>query len=138
METVEVVIKIPKKVLERIQSVANGSWGRKNLDALELAILDGILLPKGHGDLKGEWGRMTNPDKYLIAVYDAENNQCFLIYESTICPQLNTQLYFPHLGLYNVEKVVYHVSDDHSKPDYEELMFIDVIVSKVDWEGNKA
>lgn len=73
-------------------------------------------------------------DKYLIAVYDAENNKCFLIYESTISPQLNTQLYFPHLGLYNVEKIVYHVSDDHSKPDYEKLMFIDVIVSKVDWE----
>lgn len=51
METVEVVIKIPKKVLERIQRVANGSWGRMNLDALELAILDGISLPKGHGRL---------------------------------------------------------------------------------------
>ena len=84
---------------------------------------------------------MTNPDKYLIAVYDAknyENYKCFLIYESTISPQLNAQLYFPHLGLYNVEKIVYHVSDDHSKPDYEKLMFIDVIVSKVNWEGNNT
>ena len=80
---------------------------------------------------------MTNPDKYLIAVYDAENNECFLIYESTISPQLNTQLYFPHSGLYNVEKIVYHISDDHSKSEYEELMFIDVIVSKIIKEDNK-
>lgn len=74
---------------------------------------------------------MNNENKYLIAVYDTEYNECFLIYESTISPQLNTQLYFPHLGLYNVEKIVYHVSDDHSKSEYEELMFIDVMVSKV-------
>ena len=73
---------------------------------------------------------MTNPDKYLIAVYDTENNKCFLIYKSPISPQLNTQLYFPHLGLYNVEKIVYHISDDHTAPEYEELMFIDVMVSK--------
>lgn len=81
---------------------------------------------------------MTNPDKYLFAVYDSDHDKCFLIYESTIPPQLNTQLYFPHSGLYNVEKIVYHVSDDHSKSDYEELMFIDVIVSKVDWEVQDA
>lgn len=74
---------------------------------------------------------MTNPNEYLIAVYDTKNNESFLIYKSTISPQLNTQLYFPHLGLYNVEKIVYHVSDDHPKTDYEKLMFIDVIVSKV-------
>ena len=81
---------------------------------------------------------MTNPDKHLIAVYNAENNECFLIYKSTISPQLHTQLYFPHLGLYNVEKIVYHVSDDHSKTDYEKLMFIDVIVSKINWEVNNT
>lgn len=78
--------------------------------------------------------KMTDPDKYLIAVYDAENNECFLIYESIISPQLNTQLYFPHLGLYNVEKIVYHISDDHSKSEYEELMFIDIMVLKVNKE----
>lgn len=74
---------------------------------------------------------MANPDKYSIAIYDVKDNKCFLIYKSTISPQLNTQLYFPHLGLYNVEKIVYHISDDHSKSEYEELMFIDVMVSKV-------
>ena len=74
---------------------------------------------------------MANPDKYLIAINDTKDNECFLIYESSISPQLNTQLYFPHLGLYNVEKIIYHVSDDHSKSEYEELMFIDVMVSKV-------
>lgn len=51
METVEVVIRIPKKVLKDIQCVANGLWGRKNLDDLELAILDGTVLPKGHDRL---------------------------------------------------------------------------------------
>ena len=74
---------------------------------------------------------MANSDKYSIAVYNIGDNECFLIYKSTISPQLNTQLYFPHLGLYNVEKIVYHISDDHSKSEYEELMFIDVMVSKV-------
>ena len=80
---------------------------------------------------------MTDSNKYLIAVYDTENNECFLIYKSAISPQLNTQLYFPHLGLYNVEKIAYHISDDHTVPEYEELMFIDVIVSKVKQERNK-
>lgn len=77
---------------------------------------------------------MTNSDEYLITVYDTENDECFLIYKSTISPQLNTQLYFPHLGLYNVEKIVHHISDDHTVPEYEELMFIDVMVSKVNKE----
>lgn len=75
---------------------------------------------------------MTNQNEYLIAIYDIENNECFLIYKSTISPQLNTQLYFPHLGLYNVEKIVYHISDDCSVLEYNKLMFIDIIVSKVD------
>lgn len=74
------------------------------------------------------------PNEYLIAVYDTENNECFLIYKSTISPQLNTQLYFPHSGLYNVEKIIYHISDDHIAPECEELMFMDVMVSKVNKE----
>lgn len=69
--------------------------------------------------------------KYQIAVYNSEKNECFLIYESSICPQLNTQIYFPHIGMFNVEKIVYHVSDDHPKSEYEELLFIDIIVSKI-------
>jgi len=74
------------------------------------------------------------PDEHLIAVYDMEDNECFLIYKSTISPQLNTQLYFPHSGLYNVKNIIYHISDDHIASEYEELMFIDVMVSKVNKE----
>lgn len=51
METVEVVIRIPKKQLERLQRIANGTWGLMNLNSDEIAILNGIVLPKGHGKL---------------------------------------------------------------------------------------
>lgn len=52
METVEVVIRIPKTKLDRINKIANGIWGTSNLNAQEIAILNGTVLPKGHGDLK--------------------------------------------------------------------------------------
>ena len=51
METVEVLVRIPKEKLERIQKIAEGIWGKTNLDSMELAILNGTVLPKGHGDL---------------------------------------------------------------------------------------
>ena len=51
METVEVVIKIPKIKLDRINKIANGIWGTSNLDAQEIAILNGTVLQKGHGNL---------------------------------------------------------------------------------------
>ena len=51
METVEVVIRIPKEQLERLQRIANGTWGLMNLNSEELAILNGTVLPKGHGRL---------------------------------------------------------------------------------------
>ena len=51
METVEVVIRIPKIKLDRINKIANGIWGTSNLDAQEMAILNGTILPKGHGEL---------------------------------------------------------------------------------------
>lgn len=51
METVEVVIRIPKEQLERLQRIANGTWGLMNLNSEELAILKGTVLPKGHGRL---------------------------------------------------------------------------------------
>ena len=50
METVEVVIKIPKKQLERLQRI-NGTWELMNLNSTEIAILNGTVLPKGHGKL---------------------------------------------------------------------------------------
>lgn len=52
METVEVVIRIPKKQLERLQKIANGTWGLMNLNnSTEIAILNGTVLPKGHDAL---------------------------------------------------------------------------------------
>ena len=71
--------------------------------------------------------------KYEIALYDIEDKtRCFLIYKSSICPQLGTSIYFPHIGIYNVEKIVYVVSDDRPRTEREELLYIDVIVSKGD------
>lgn len=51
METVEVVIRVPKDKLERLQRIANGTWGLMNLNSEEIAILNGIVLPKGHDAL---------------------------------------------------------------------------------------
>ena len=51
METVDVMIRIPKKQLESLQKIANGTWGLMNLNSTEIAILNGTVLPKGHTDL---------------------------------------------------------------------------------------
>jgi hypothetical protein len=51
METVEVVIKIPKERLNEIIKVANTMFGSTMLNDIEDAILDGRILPKGHGRL---------------------------------------------------------------------------------------
>lgn len=69
--------------------------------------------------------------KYKISLYDVhDETRCFLIYSSSICPQRGTSIYFPHKGLYTVVEVTHVVSDD--SPDYreEELLYIDILVSK--------
>ena len=63
METVDVMIRIPKKQLESLQKIANGTWGLMNLDSTEIAILNGTVLPKGHGrlgDLDALYEDVTN------------------------------------------------------------------------------
>jgi len=56
MKTVEVVIRLPKKVYEAIQQIDRIILGRRNGKTIEFAlwngVKNGVVLPKGHGDLK--------------------------------------------------------------------------------------
>ena len=55
METVEVVIRIPKEVYEKIQQIDRIILGRQNGKTIEFALWNGVkngtVLPKGHGRL---------------------------------------------------------------------------------------
>lgn len=55
METVEVVIKLPKEVYEKIQQIDRIILGRWNGKTIEFALWNGVkngtVLPKGHGRL---------------------------------------------------------------------------------------
>lgn len=54
-ETVEVVVKLPKEVYEKIQQVDRIISGRRNGKTIEFALWNGVkngtVLPKGHGRL---------------------------------------------------------------------------------------
>lgn len=67
METVEVVIRIPKEQLERLQRIISiGTWGLMNLNSEEIAILSGTVLPKGHSRLI-EGDKLIDKIKPLIS-----------------------------------------------------------------------
>lgn len=55
-ETVEVVIRLPKEVYEKIQQIDRIISGRRNGKTIEFALWNGVkkgtVLPKGHGVLK--------------------------------------------------------------------------------------
>lgn len=55
METVEVLIKLPKDVYEKIQQIDRIIVGRRNGKTIEFALWNGVkngtVLPKGHGRL---------------------------------------------------------------------------------------
>lgn len=51
METVEIVIRIPKKNLDEIKAIWNSLFGSTMLDETDIAILSGTILPQGHGRL---------------------------------------------------------------------------------------
>lgn len=55
METVEVIIRLPKKVYEKIQQIDRIISGRRNGKSIEFALWNGVKngtpLPKGHGRL---------------------------------------------------------------------------------------
>ena len=89
METVEVVIRIPKKVLKDIQCVANGLWGRKNLDDLELAILDGTVLPKGHGRLV-DAEKIAKEVNRAWTLWEKKGEDCYL-FADVLTPMLISQ-----------------------------------------------
>ena len=54
---------------------------RRNRDALKLSVIDGIILPKGHGDLidrpTGKWIKVNNPN------YSPFDGTCG---ELSVCP----------------------------------------------------
>ena len=55
METVEVVVRLPKDVYEKIQQIDRIISGRRNGKSIEFALWNGVKnsipLPKGHGRL---------------------------------------------------------------------------------------
>lgn len=56
MDEIEVVVRIPKEVYEKIQQIDRIILGRRNGKTIEFALWNGVkngtVLPKGHGDLK--------------------------------------------------------------------------------------
>lgn len=50
METVEVVIRLPKEYLDEIKAW-NSMFGTTMLNETDIAILSGTILPQGHGRL---------------------------------------------------------------------------------------
>ncbi len=52
METVEVVIRIPKELYTHTQEHEVGGFNQENDIKIFNAIKNAIVLPKGHGDLK--------------------------------------------------------------------------------------
>ena len=52
METVEVLVRIPKKLLDETKAIWNSMFGSTMLNDTEIAIATGTVLPKGHGALK--------------------------------------------------------------------------------------
>lgn len=51
METVEVVIRIPKKLLDETMAIWNSMFGSTMLNETDIAIVSGTILPQGHGRL---------------------------------------------------------------------------------------
>lgn len=56
MDEIEVVIRLPKEVYEKIQQIDRIISGRRNGKTIEFALWNGVkngtVLPKGHGVLK--------------------------------------------------------------------------------------
>jgi len=65
METVEVVVRIPKDVYEKIQQIDRIIVGRRNGKTIEFALWNGVkngtVLPKGHGRL-GDLDRLIRAE----------------------------------------------------------------------------
>lgn len=74
METVEVIIRIPKRTYDRVSERGIIAYGD---DAYYIghAIANGTVLPKGHGDLKDVSNLLTVTD------YDGENEKTYVLYD---------------------------------------------------------
>jgi len=55
METVEVVVRIPKEDLKSLQELARRGY----VTSRDMMILNGTVLPKGHSELV-EWGKVVD------------------------------------------------------------------------------
>ena len=89
METVEVVIRIPKKQIERLQRIANGTWGLMNLDSTEIAILNSTVLPKGHGRLV-DAEKIAREVNRAWTLWEKKGEDCYLFAE-VLTPLLVSQ-----------------------------------------------
>ena len=75
METVEVVIRLPKDLYKGIK-YQNGELETEYVcDELMKAVDNGTILPKGHGDLKDVSNLLTVTD------YDGENEKTYVLYD---------------------------------------------------------
>ena len=72
METVEVVVRIPKDVYDIIQEVGRIISGRRSGKTIEFALWNGVkngtVLPKGHG-------RLIDADAFIEKLKDASKRQ---------------------------------------------------------------
>lgn len=74
METVEVVIKIPKDDIETIKNLKRQGFASRH----EIAILNGTVLPKGHGDLK-DYDAIKNEYIRKMSVFMSEEERMDLL-----------------------------------------------------------
>ena len=68
----EIVIKIPDKKYQNIMKVKNGIWASQNLDSLEYAVVNGKVLPEGHGKI-GDVTELQKTFNNLCNAYGIDN-----------------------------------------------------------------
>ena len=73
METIEVVIKMPKEDYMFIKTMVEN--GYETPSSYYYNIASGIVLPKGHGDLKDVSNLLTVTD------YDGKNEKIYVLYD---------------------------------------------------------
>ena len=77
METVEVVIKLPKEVYEKIQQIDRIIFGRRTGKTIEFALWNGVkngtVLPKEQGDLISRKSVLERLHEYFDPLADGED-----------------------------------------------------------------
>ena len=84
METVEVVIKIPKEYYKQLQRISKKPLEKKyTLDDNERAIIDGTVLPKGHGRIIDE-SRINKCEQAGLIMKNGDIVRCLVTDAPTI------------------------------------------------------